>query len=401
MIIPNLGFGGAQRVFHDLSVCLGRTFDVTECVFNLKDGHAYPSSNNLISLDVPAGKNTLLKFWYFFVRIRKLRRLKESLQIDIAISHLEGADYVNVLSNRREKLLLCIHGSKKYDTAISGYMGWIRKKILLPVLYKRCSKIVTVALGIREELMIDFKISDKKIVVINNGFSLQEIKTKSDESISDAYDFIFNRPVLITHGRVAKEKDHRFLITILAYAALKDKVTLVLIGDGPLLQELIDYSISLGHKTYSPTPEVGRKDERYDVIFLGYQSNPFKFLKRATIFLFPSIFEGFPMALVEAMACELPVIARDCPYGPREILDFDNKQAKGLHYARFGILILKNEEPQSEVEAWANGILELLANDQVIKEYKIKSGRRATDFAITKFNEKWTSLAKEIMIQDA
>ena len=43
MLIPNLGFGGAQRVFHDHSLLLATRHNVTEAVFNLDEGHAFPS----------------------------------------------------------------------------------------------------------------------------------------------------------------------------------------------------------------------------------------------------------------------------------------------------------------------------------------------------------------------
>jgi glycosyltransferase involved in cell wall biosynthesis len=393
MIIPNLGFGGAQRVFHDLSICLRESFEVTECVFNLDDGHAYPSPNKIVSLDVPGGKSVIQKCWFFLKRVQRLKSLKRQLQIDVAISHLEGADYINILSARKERVFLCVHGSKKYDTAITGSLGWIRKSILLPLLYRRSSKIVTVAQGIKDELITHFKIPPKKVTVINNGFNLKEIKSKVNEIIPNQYDFIFKRPMLITHGRLAKEKNHRFLLTLLSHKLLKDKMNLVLIGDGPLLNELAAYSESLGHKTHIQTENDRVTNEIYDVIFLGYQSNPFKFLKRASVFVFPSIFEGFPMALVEAMACELPVIARDCPYGPREILAPDASKVKGLYWTAFGGLVSEGEE--LELDVWAKGIAEILANELAVIEYKTKSGLRAADFAMDKFNKSWTVLINE------
>ena len=53
MLIPNLGFGGAQRVFHDHSLLLAGRHEVTEVAFNLTEGHAFPTGNKILSLDVP------------------------------------------------------------------------------------------------------------------------------------------------------------------------------------------------------------------------------------------------------------------------------------------------------------------------------------------------------------
>ncbi|VAX40342.1 hypothetical protein MNBD_PLANCTO02-3088, partial [hydrothermal vent metagenome] len=52
----------------------------------------------------------------------------------------------------------------------------------------------------------------------------------------------------------------------------------------------------------------------------GFQMNPFPLLKQAQLFCLPSLFEGLPNTLLEAMVCRVPVLSTDCPHGPREIL---------------------------------------------------------------------------------
>ena len=391
MIIPNLGFGGAQRVFYDLAFCLSENYDVIECVFNLDDGHSYPSTNRIVSLDVPAGNNVIQKAWYFFQRILRLRRLKRKLKIDYAISHLEGADYINILTFTKENVILCVHGSKKYDIAISGAIGWIRKRILLPILYRRAAKIVTVARGIKDELINFFGIPDNKIIVINNGFSIGDIEAKASEQIPDKYRFIFDKHVLITHGRLAQEKDHQFLIKMVSNSLLKEKVRLVFIGNGPLLQKLITFSIASGLKTFYED-ENQLVEENCNVFFLGYQSNPFVFLKRATIFVFPSRYEGFPMALVEAMACGLPVVSRNCPYGPGEILNPGGHSADHKILAEYGILISNNLTEEKSIDIWVEAIADLLRDPNLISNYQLKSVARSSLFDIKYFCNAWTNL---------
>jgi glycosyltransferase involved in cell wall biosynthesis len=72
------------------------------------------------------------------------------------------------------------------------------------------------------------------------------------------------------------------------------------------------------------------------ITFLGWQDNPYCFLRQADIFLLLSYYEGFPFSLLEALAIGLPIITSDVDFGPREIL------AGG----RYGILI-KNTSPKN------------------------------------------------------
>ena len=136
MLIPNLGFGGAQRVFHDHSRLLASRFDVTDVAFNLDHGHAFPSGNKVASLDVPGGGGAVAKLRHFRQRIRRLAALKRRMAPALTISHLEGADYVNVLARGPGKTLLVIHGSKLHDANIRGPLGWLRGRVMAAALHR-------------------------------------------------------------------------------------------------------------------------------------------------------------------------------------------------------------------------------------------------------------------------
>src|SRR5262249_13931406 len=118
-----------------------------------------------------------------------------------------------------------------------------------------------------------------------------------------------------------------------------------------------------------------------DVYFLGWQENPFKFLAKAQLFVLPSVSEGLPLVLLEAMACRLPVIATDCAGSSREII-----APRGVD--EFGILIPLIDEgryagfdPCAEEErAMADAILRIL-RDADLRQKFISSGlTRLRDF---------------------
>jgi glycosyltransferase involved in cell wall biosynthesis len=62
-----------------------------------------------------------------------------------------------------------------------------------------------------------------------------------------------------------------------------------------------------------------------DVICVGQDPNPYKYIRNASFFMMASESEGFPNSLVESIVLGVPVIAADCPWGPREILAPDLK----------------------------------------------------------------------------
>lgn len=392
LLITNLDFGGAQRVFKNLSNGLSIDNEVTECVFNLEMGYAFPSTNNLISLNVPAGSSAFGKFFRFIQRCYRLNRLKKKLEIDITISHLEGADYVNYFSFSADKKIFCVHGSKLYDQNIMGILGWFRRRVFIPFVYPKADRIVTVSQGIENELIRNFGCAENRITVINNGSDIEEIQRMAAELIEDRYiPFFQSERVLITHGRLVGEKNHELLLKLFSDKGLQRTAKLVLLGDGPLRGSLIELAESLKLSTYHPWEPMEFSD-RYDVYFFGYQGNPYRYLARSTCFLFPSKYEGYPLSLCEAMVCGLPIVSSNCHYGPKEILGYTGGELlKDVQYAKYGVLL-----PEFDVGTWVKAI-KILLNDRVLlNDYKSQSLLRAESFSLSIFTDKWNALVNEL-----
>ena len=117
-------------------------------------------------------------------------------------------------------------------------------------------------------------------------------------------------------GRLTHQKGHRFLIEaidqIVHQQDLK-QVQLHLLGQGELGSELKELVRALNLEDH--------------IEFAGFINNPFPILKAADLFCLPSLYEGMPLILLEAMACGVPIVATDCPSGPRELLE-DGKYGK-------------------------------------------------------------------------
>jgi glycosyltransferase involved in cell wall biosynthesis len=119
-------------------------------------------------------------------------------------------------------------------------------------------------------------------------------------------------------------------------------------------------------------------DER--VALAGYRANPYAFLAKADLFASASLWEGMPNSLMEALALGVPVVATDCPSGPRELLApqtrYDERLRAGSEDAEFGLLAAVDDEG-----ALASSMQRLLEDDSLRAEYARKSLARAEAFA--------------------
>lgn len=114
-------------------------------------------------------------------------------------------------------------------------------------------------------------------------------------------------PALIAMGRLTPQKNFALLIRTFALAqAACPGWRLVILGEGPLRPELEALAAELG---------LAQR-----VHLVGQVADPFTHLRRADVFVMSSDYEGFPMSLLEAMSCGLPVVGTDCCTGMREIV---------------------------------------------------------------------------------
>jgi len=240
------------------------------------------------------------------------------------------------------------------------------KKILIRNLYPKANAIIALSEGVKRDLIVNFRINEEKCNVIYNGIDLDNIEILSMEPVDHPW-FNENIPVIIACGRLTKQKNYPMLLKAMGIIKKKQPVRLLILGDGEERSKL-----------ESLTSEFGVRDS---IDFLGFQKNPFKFMAKATLFVLPSSWEGFGNVLIEAMACGVPIISTNCPYGPDEII------TDGIN----GILIPVNDE-----KALSEAIMRLFKNNSLRKRLAEEGRKRAEDFRIEKMVAEYERLFKSL-----
>lgn len=353
-----LGKGGAERSISLLSYYLEQAgHNVTLCLLSGTDRtRFYKTCEEVIFVDPPKVTGVVAKINAWRYRIKRIKEIKRSKNIDICISFLEGPDYVNVLTKGSEKIVLSIRGSKMFDKEIKGRMGEVRKRILIPYLYKRADSIVCVTQALADELHQYFNISYNKLKVIYNFYETEEIRAKAKEALTTDEAKIFSKKAIITSGRLHVAKEHDKMIRLLKHVKQHEDARLVILGDGELLNSLVELTHSLGMKSCVWNGQY----EDADVYFMGFQKNAFKFYEHSKIFALSSSWEGFPNVLAEALVCRKVVVSTDCPTGPREILDVaklgPNPIKMSIRKNVGSLLPMLNEITEEVTDIWTKDI---------------------------------------------
>lgn len=248
----------------------------------------------------------------------------------------------------------------------------IRYKILpfvLKRLYPKADGLVVNNFSVLQDLERNFQIHIDGVPkkVIHPAIDIETIKKLREVQPDKEINELFDKPVVMSVGRLAKEKNFPLLINAFKIVRKTIDARLLIFGDGPErenLEKLIDQL---------------RLDDAH---LLGYVDNPWRIMKKSDLFVLPSQKEAFGRVLVEAMVCGLPIVATDAIGGGPKVI---------LKDGECGSLIENNN-----VKALAEEIT-LVLNDMKLREKYITCGKsRFEDFLPSSIAQDWLSLIKDI-----
>jgi len=215
------------------------------------------------------------------------------------------------------------------------------KRRILKRLYRRSAGVVAVSQGVADAAARFYSVPRDKITVLANGVDVAAIEeTARFASVLDEW---WNRrqddgPMLVTAGRLDERKGFQLLIDAVSRLRQRESlrnIRLAILGDGP-------YRAELQHRIDS----LSLQDH---VRLMGFRGDAAAWYRAADVFVLPSLVEGMPNVLLEAMAVGTPVVAADCPSGPAAV----------LQNGRLGELVTVND-----VQALVEGISRVAMNPE-------------------------------------
>jgi glycosyltransferase involved in cell wall biosynthesis len=318
---------------------------------------------------VSSGPMIFRSFW----RSLELIKLIEKEKIATIISFTEEAAIVCLLAKFfgwRGRLVVAVRNNPEVRNWTS--------RLFIRLFYRLADVIV--ANSRQMALILEQKFGLSKVVTINNPCFLMEIEMEKNELLpADIKEKLNEEFTFVSVGRLIEQKNQAILIKAFARVAEKyPKIKLMILGEGhwrPRLEFLVS-SLNLEKQ----------------IFLLGVKDNIYPYLTQASVFVLPSLWEGFPNALLDALALNLPCVVSDCHTGPREILAPDRDLFENLSYpcfARYGILLpIISDKKETDINLLAKIMTELVEDKSLREKYSL-GFERAKDFDPKHLSGEW------------
>lgn len=371
LLVPLLDQGGLERVCAATAQLLKTEYDVRLVVFNTA-GMIYDVSGvSLIDLNLGAVPGKIGKLCNVFKRVTRVRKLKKELGTQLSYSFGPTANLVNILTKKNDVIW----------TGIRGF-GAVQDKAAMKRICRRSDRVISCTKVMEEQIQRQFR--PKKSAAVYNPCDIAQIRELAAEEIPKEFEDFFatSGKIVVSMGREHDVKGFWHLIKAVSLAkkTIPD-LRLMIIGAG----EYTEY------KTLAE--QLGMRE---DVLFTGVQTNPFALLKKADIYALTSESEGFPNALIEAMAVGLPCISVNCLTGPAEILHADYAQCSDEDqtiHADYGILtgIFRGDKDMDaahftkEEKRFADALKSLLSDEALYCHYCEAAKKRAEMFGMEEY----------------
>lgn len=357
-VSPTLSHGGAERFVSTLLCHLDRA-QISPYLSLFRDEVTYPLPD-----DVPVTVLNKHRAWQIPSAISRLRRRIREVQPDVLLGNMTFTNWFAARALRKSgvecRMLnrFANNPQMEYSSAIRMLTRPIFRATLL-----NADAWVANSTGLARSLESHFQLPTGFVQVIFNPVDFERVEEMAEEPI--AIDDPTETSVVVAVGRLTRQKRFDLLIDAFAEVRREVRCKLWICGEGPLRAEL-----------ERRAQQLDLKDE---VEFLGFQPNPYPYIKRASLFVLTSDHEGMPNALIEAQGLGLAAVSTSCPTGPDEVIE-DGKT---------GYLV-----PPGDARSIAEKIKKLLLNEERRHDMGNRAAFRVREmFACGTVTRRWQDMA--------
>lgn len=303
VLLHDLRGGGAERVMLNLAKGMAAAGRKVTLVLVSAEG-AYldqiPSGIGVVNLAQAS----------VFSAIPAIARYVKANKPSAILSALPHVNVAALLAKRlfriNVRIVLTEHNQ---ITLKASQASGLRRKLtffLVKMLYRYADAVVAVSNGVAKDIEQYANLRRSSVHCIYNPSFSPSILEAAKERPEHPWFFDSGPDILLAAGRLHKQKAYDVLLRAIALARHHRDVRLLVIGEGEERASL----------------EALRDELRLQnvVDFAGFSNNPYAVMANARLLVMSSSWEGLPTVLIEAMACDLPIVSTDCPSGPDEIL---------------------------------------------------------------------------------
>jgi glycosyltransferase involved in cell wall biosynthesis len=305
--IPNLLVGGAEQVTVDIVNGLaGRGRDV-----ELVISHATGQLLSKVSDDVRVTTlgSSRLPVAGVAAHVPALARYLRRVEPAVIFPQMTHASVTCLAARRLVDVETVVVPTKHsaFDESDEVTLKSETLKRLAVMLFPTADRVVGVSRGVADSLVEKMDLDPELVSVLHNPVDVESIRERASEPTDHEWVEDDDVDVVLFVGRIERQKDLETWLRAFARVHEDDPSTRgIVAGRGSRREALKSLAADL---------------EIDEVVSLpGYVENPYRLMHEADTFLLTSRFEGLPTVVIEALACGCPVVATDCPSGPREIL---------------------------------------------------------------------------------